>query len=220
MSFRGFPPAAFEFYERLEADNSKVFWQANKATYEEAIRGPMTDLAEELAEFGPFRLYRPYNDVRFAKGRPVYKTNIGAIGESEDGAGHYFALSAIGMTAATGYYVMAADQLDAFRAAVDDDDLGSEVEGLVQDLERKGYRVGAMSELKTAPRGVPKDHPRIALLRRKGLMVWREWPVSRWMHTRQVVGKVRDAFTGAAALNAWLDRHVGPSTLPPPDLHR
>ena len=57
-----------------------------------------------------------------------------------------------------GYYVMAADQLEKFRAAVDDDTPGKEVEALVRGLERKGYRAGAMSELKTAPRGYPPPY--------------------------------------------------------------
>ncbi len=34
MAFTGFPPEAFEFYARLEADNSKAFWQANKTTFD------------------------------------------------------------------------------------------------------------------------------------------------------------------------------------------
>jgi uncharacterized protein (DUF2461 family) len=89
------------------------------------------------------------------------------------------------------------------------------VAALVADLERKGMRAGAIDELKTAPRGFAKDHPRIALLRRKGLMAGREHPLAKWMHTKAAVARVRDAWTAADALNDWLDTHVGPSTLPP-----
>ena len=69
-----------------------------------------------------------------------------------------------------------------------------------------------MDTLKTAPRGYPKDHPRIELLRRKGLVVGREWPLAKWMHTKAVVGRVRDTWRAAAPMNEWLDAHVGPST--------
>jgi hypothetical protein len=31
MTFRGWPAEAIEFYEGLEADNSKTYWQENKA---------------------------------------------------------------------------------------------------------------------------------------------------------------------------------------------
>ena len=79
---------------------------------------------------------------------------------------------------------MAKDQLERFRAAVDDDTTGPEVAALVADARApRLLDVGAIDELKTAPRGYAKDHPRIELLRRKGLMASRTWPVAAWMHT-------------------------------------
>ena len=74
-------------HDQLAADNSKLFWQANKATFEEAVKAPMTALCDDLAEYGPFHVFRPYNDLRFAKDRPPYKTHQGAYAESEGGAG-------------------------------------------------------------------------------------------------------------------------------------
>lgn len=76
-----------------------------------------------------------------------------------------------------------------------------------------------MSELKTAPRGFPKDHPRIEFLRRKGLFAAQDWPLAKWMHTKQVVTKITTAWAVARDLTDWLDAHVGPSTLPPPDAY-
>ena len=66
-TFTGFPLAALDFYEDLEADNSKAFWTARKRTYDEAVRAPMTALVAELeAEFGQAKIFRPYRDVRFS----------------------------------------------------------------------------------------------------------------------------------------------------------
>jgi uncharacterized protein (TIGR02453 family) len=220
MRFSGFSPAALAFYEGLVADNSKAYWQANRSVYDAEVRGAMIALLETLAEFGPFHVFRPYNDVRFAKNKPPYKEQIGALSESEGGAVYYVAFSADGLRSGTGYYSMAADQLERFRHAVDDEHRGTEVVELCAALEAKGYTIGAIDELKTAPRGYPKDHPRIALLRRKGLTAFRSWPVAPWLHTAGVTKRVRQAWTEPAALNAWLDTHVGPSTLPPPDVDR
>jgi uncharacterized protein (TIGR02453 family) len=215
MAFRGIPDEAFTFYEALAADNTRTFWQANKHTYQSAVREPIDELIAELAEYGPFHIFRPYKDVRFSKDKVPYKDHLGAYGESEGGAGHYLQLSASGLMAATGYYGMATDQLARFREAVDAPAKGAEIEAIVADLVKQKFTVGAMSELKTAPRGYAKDHPRIALLRRKGLMVSRTWEHAPWMATRAVVKRVRDAWTVAQAMNAWLDTHVGPSTLAP-----
>lgn len=215
MTFRGFPDEAFTFYEGLAADNSRTYWQANKPVFERAVKGPLADLLADLAEFGPFHVFRPHRDVRFSKDKTPYKEHIGAYGESQGGAGFYVQFSHHGMLAGTGYYDMAGDQLQRFREAVDGDAMGSEIAAIAEQLQRAGYRVGAISELKTAPRGYPKDHPRIDLLRRKGLMAAREWAPAAWMRTKAAAGRVREAWEGAAAMNAWLDAHVGPSTLAP-----
>ncbi len=215
VEFRGFPADALVFYEQLAADNSKSFWQANKARYDDEVRAPMTALAEALDEYGPFHLFRPHNDMRFSKNKPPYKTHQGAYGESEGGAGYYMQLSAEGLFVGAGYYAMAKDQLSRFRAAVDHERTGAEIDELVADVRRRRYSIAAISELKTAPRGFPKDHPRIELLRRKGLIATRDFGSPKWLHTKQAATKVRDAWSGAADLCAWLDANVGPSTLPP-----
>lgn len=215
--FRGFPPEALDFYERLDADNSKAFWVANRSTYEAAVRTPMLELGAELADYGPFHLFRPYNDLRFQQKRPPYKTAQGAYGEGEGGAGHYVQISASGLLVGAGYYSMAKDQLERFRAAVDAAATGGEVARIVKAATAAGYEIGAVAELKSAPRGFPKDHARIDLLRRKGLMASRSWPPAAWLSTRKAAAKVREAWEGAAEMCAWLDAYVGPSTLAPDD---
>jgi uncharacterized protein (TIGR02453 family) len=215
MSRPGFPPEAFDFYERLSADNSRAFWQANKAIFESAVKAPMAALLESLADFGPFHVFRPHRDVRFSKDKTPYKDHIGAYGESQGGAGYYVQLSHRGMFAGSGYYDMATDQLQRFREAVAAEHTGLEIAGICDRLRAQGFEIGAISELKTAPRGYPKDHPRIDLLRRKGLVATRQWPVSKWMHTPAVATRVSDTWTATAEMNAWLDSHVGPSTIAP-----
>ncbi len=217
MAFTGFPDEAIRFYEGLIADNSRTYWLANKPVFERAVRGPMLALLDELAEYGPYHVFRPNRDVRFAKDKIPYKDHIGAYGESQAGAGYYVQFSATGMVAGSGYYHMASDQLDRFRAALDGDAMGGEIADIAAALGKKGLQFSAIGELKTAPRGYPRDHPRIELLRRKGLVGTRHWDPSRWMQTKAVVKRVRDTWDEAAPMNAWLDAHVGPSTLAPDD---
>ena len=92
--------------------------EAASATEPEAALETLTRIRDELAEFGPFHLFRPHNDVRFAKGRPPYKTQQGAYGEAEGGAGYYLQISPAGLMVATGYYAMARDQLERFRVVI------------------------------------------------------------------------------------------------------
>ena len=218
MSFRGWPADAFDFYRDLEADNSKAFWQANKARYEAAVKAPFEALLADLHdELGPFRMFRPYRDVRFSKDKSPYKLAAAASTEGERGTGLYVQLSAAGLHVGSGYYHMASDQLSRFRDALDDDAAGEAIVAACGSLEKAGHEIAAFEELKTAPRGYPKDHPRIALLRRKGLVAMRSFPVAGWMHTPKAEARVVEVWRQQQPMNDWLDSHVGPSQLPPDD---
>jgi uncharacterized protein (TIGR02453 family) len=211
MAFRGWPAEAIEFYEGLEADNTRAYWQDHKKEYEELVRRPMTELLAELAEeFGEGKIFRPFRDVRFSRDKSPYKTAIGATLER----GGYVQFSSSGVAAGSGYYVMMPDQLDRYRRAVDDEKSGTALVTLVARLRKAGLEITGHDTLKTAPKGYPKDHPRIELLRHKGLIAWKQWPVAAWMGTAKAKHRVVDFLTTARPLNAWLDTHVGPSSVP------
>jgi uncharacterized protein (TIGR02453 family) len=215
MTFTGFPAEAIGFYERLGVDNNRTYWLANKPVYERAVRAPMLALLDDLCDYGPFHVFRPNKDLRFSKDKTPYKDHIAAYGESEGGAGYYVQFSAAGLLAGSGYYHMAADQLERFRAALDSDAIGGEISAITDRLRTEGLELSAISALKTAPRGYSRDHPRIDLLRLKGLVGTRRWKPAKWMQTKAVVDRVRDAWDTGAPLNEWLDAHVGPSTMAP-----
>lgn len=211
--FRGFPPEALDFWAGLEADNSKAYWTAHREAYRDHVRGPMEAFVAECADLGPFHIFRPHRDVRFSRDKTPYKTHIGAVTETEGGGLYYVQLSAAGLFAAAGYHQMARDQLERYREAVTGG-AGGELQAVVRELRAARYAIGGEA-LKTAPRGYPKDHPRVALLRHKGLTMGRDFPPARWLHTRSALDRVRAVWAASAPLQAWLDRHVGPSRLPP-----
>ncbi len=207
MPFHGWPEEALDFYEGLEADNSKAYWTANKAVYEASVLGPMTDLVDELApEFGEAKIFRPYRDVRFSRDKSPYKTNIGAV--VGDG---YIQLSASGLAAGNGMYSMAPDQLDRYRQAVAADQAGAGLAAVISTVEQHEIAVHGRDVLKTAPRGYPAEHPRIELLRYKGVVAWQEWPVEPWLTTPDAKRRVAAFLDATRPLAAWLASHVGDS---------
>ena len=207
MTFTGFSEDAFTFYDGLRADNSKTYWTAQKAVYEEKVLGPMTELLAELApEFGETKIFRPYRDVRFSKDKSPYKTNIGAML-----GGGYIQLSAKGLAAGDGMYGMATDQLERYRQAVAQDVTGTELERVIAGVEQHGIDVHGRDVLKKAPRGYPIDHPRIDLLRYKGLVAWQEWPVEPWLETAETKDRIASFLRAVRPLAVWLEDHVGPS---------
>ena len=88
MTFQGFGPKALPFFKALAFHQSREWFEANRATYETAVKGPMGDLVEDVAErlrhakipikgdrkSSVFRIHR---DVRFSSNKDPYKTNAG-----------------------------------------------------------------------------------------------------------------------------------------------
>jgi uncharacterized protein (TIGR02453 family) len=208
MAFRGWKAEAVEFFEGLEADNTKAYWQAHKRDYESLVLKPMQDLLADLAgEFGEGNIFRPYRDVRFSADKSPYKTNIAAmVGEIG-----YVSFSANGLGAGSGYYMMSNDQLDRYRRAVVDTRSGGRLDDVIAEITKAGHTVTAHETLKTAPRGYPREHERIDLLRLKGLIAWREWPVAAWMGTAKAEDRIVAFLRAAGPLRDWLDTHVGPA---------
>jgi uncharacterized protein (TIGR02453 family) len=213
--FTGFPPEALDFYEELEADNTKAFWTEHKHVYDEAVRAPLLALCDLLAdEFGAAKVFRPYRDVRFSKDKSPYKTAQGAVLTSGDGAGaSYVQVSAAGLLVAAGYHEMASDQVARFRAAVDDETSGTTLARALEHVQAAGHSVHG-DQLKTRPRGYDADHPRLDLLRYKTLTAWHEYPPQAWLHTAEVADVVARTWREMAPLNDWLARHVGATHQP------
>ncbi len=210
MAFRGWKVEALEFFEGLEADNSKAYWQPRKEVYDTIVRAPMEELLAELEpEFGEGRIFRPYRDVRFSRDKSPYKTAIGAtIGEG------YVQIDARGLAVGSGKWEMASDQLERYREAVVDESSGEELHRIVSAARAKGLDVHGHDVLKTAPKGYPKDHPRIELLRYKGLIAWREWPAGAWLGTKRAKDRIVEFLEQSKPLVGWLQTNVGESTLP------
>ena len=130
----GFPPAAFDFLRGLAANNAKPWFEANRHTFEAAVKQPMAALiaavSAELARRGvplegdPKRSgFRIHRDVRFSADKSPYKTQIGAVwyrqGSGKDGAGVlYFHLAAEGCFTAAAFYHPEPDVLDSIRERI------------------------------------------------------------------------------------------------------
>ena len=211
VSVGGFTAKATKFFTGLERDNSKDYWMANKEVFENEVKEPMAALVDSLPErFQPFKTFRMNRDIRFSPDKSPYKTQHGAAHEG-DGTVYYLHLDARGLMAACGAYMMSADQLDRYREAVADDTPGGALEAILRDLSQRGIEVGyGMSEpLKTAPRGYPKDHPRVDLLRQKAVSAHRRMTGASLRDGEAVRHFVIDTFDACGPLNDWIASSVG-----------
>jgi uncharacterized protein (TIGR02453 family) len=207
------PPAALEFLRELEANNDRGWFRANRARYDAFLVEPARALAQRLADLGQPHFFRPYNDTRFHL-RPPIKEQLGVAIGYGGGGGYYFELSLDGLFVGAGLYQPAADQLERFRAAVDDARRAAEFERAVAAAGAAGLALAAPA-LKRAPRGFAPDHPRIDRLRLRQLTVSRRHPLGPWLHEPACDERVRRELEAARPLVRWLGERVGPSQRAP-----
>ena len=126
MTFAGFGPKALPFFKALAFHQSREWFEANRAIYESAVKGPVGDLVEDVAErLGQAKipikgdrkssLFRIHRDVRFSANKDPYKTHAGVVltrsGNKNDPGLLYFHLSPEECFFAAGFYLPDSDKL-------------------------------------------------------------------------------------------------------------
>jgi uncharacterized protein (TIGR02453 family) len=118
---------SFRFMAELQQNNNKPWFDANRERYEEHVRKPLKALAETLAgpvaallpEFsGRAKVSRINNDIRFSKGKPLYKQHmwISFGGVATDGCADLFVgISGAGWSAGAGIGAPKREPLDGWR---------------------------------------------------------------------------------------------------------
>lgn len=205
MAFTGFDDDALAFYRELAQRNDRAFWLANRERYQASVAGPMQELAQALEpEFGEGRLFRPHRDVRFSADKSPYKLHAGlTLG------GHgYIQVSGDGLAAGSGVYQFDRDQLARYRQAVDAPASGAALAAAVAAVRANGLDILVADRLKTVPRGFDADHPRVELLRYKGLVTWQEWGVPDWFTTPEAADQLTAFLRASEPVTAWLRTHV------------
>ncbi len=219
-TFSGLDPAAPAFFARLARDNTAATWHAHLDEYRDRVRTPFESLLDELSgTHGPWRVFRAQRDVRFSRDKSPYKTHLGAVTRLPGGTVYSLRIDAHGLRVGAGMARMAHDQLARFRVAIDDavsgDDFLRRVDSLPVAGDGLAVTGGRLERLKTAPRGFSRTHPRLPWLQVKGVEVVARLGTPAWLASDQAPTEILRVFERSRSLTQWLDRHVGPSHLPP-----
>jgi uncharacterized protein (TIGR02453 family) len=209
VAFAGFPEAALDFYDDLEIDNTKSFWESHRDVYQASVKAPMTALVTALEPgFGPAKVFRPFRDVRFAKDKTPYKTHQGAYVAAGPACGWYVELAARGVRTGAGFYDASSSDLARIRASIANELTGDRLQKILAKLVRAGFEVGG-DRLKTTPRGYDADHPRIDLLRHRTLTVTKDYGFEPIIHTAEFLAAVRADWKAARPLVEWVAERLG-----------
>lgn len=181
-----------DFLADLKRNNDRTWFNDNKDRYEaaradfESFIGALLPRIEafdpNVAGLNPKKcVFRIYRDTRFSKDKTPYKTNFGAhmlMGGSKNvrqRAGYYIQVELGNCFLAGGAHQPPSAWINAIRRRIDAD-----AAPLKKILKSKSFRTAfgdiEGESLKTAPKGYPKDHPKIDLLRYKSFLAVHHMP--------------------------------------------
>lgn len=169
------------FLKQLEENNNREWFNENRKWYEESREKLLflTDvLINEIGEFDSAVrglqpkdcIFRIFRDVRFSKDKRPYKTNFGSFickgGRKSMNPGYYFHIEPGGCFVAGGIYMPPAPVLKSIRKYVAGH--AEEFLGITNEPGfKKQFPEMYGDKLKLAPKGFPKDHEHIELLKYK-----------------------------------------------------
>jgi uncharacterized protein (TIGR02453 family) len=185
--FEGFADAKMKFFRALAKNQDRTWFAAHKDEYEEGWAKPMAAFLHELrnkidaaypdVELSEPKVFRIHRDVRFSADKSPYKTAVSGVitarrgGKVTESPAAFYVQLGMETFVGAGLYMMDSPTLARYRTALLDDARGGKLAKQVRELEKKGFSTSAGEELKAAPRGVDPAHPRIDLLKKKGLVV-------------------------------------------------
>lgn len=179
--------STLNFLKALKKNNNRDWFAKNKHLYEDAkndFENFVGELIEKISDFDPTVIglqpkectFRIYKDIRFSKDKTPYKTNMGAAinegGRKMPLPGYYFHLQPGGCFLAGGLYLPTGDKLLAVRNAIVR--TKGELQKILNSKDFKKYWKLWEDKLKTAPKGFPKDHPDVELLKFKSFIAVHE----------------------------------------------
>lgn len=204
MAFEGFRPETAAFFAGLRRHNDKAWFDRHRDEWTDLVKQPLEALlAEAEPEHGPGRVMRINRDVRFSPDKSPYRTSCGMWAGGVGGV--YLSVSEAGLEVGGGLYEPSRDQLARARSRIDErPQVAAALQRAIDDLTGSGFEIAGPS-LSTAPRGYPRDHPRIELLRLRHYAALRPLPLTA------EPAAIREIWQRVAPLNGWVQRWVGPA---------
>jgi len=213
-------PETLEFLSKLKKNNSKEWFDKNRATYENVkveFKVFVDELIATIAKFDStvkhleakncvFRINR---DVRFSNDKSPYKTNIGAYispeGKKSFSAGYYIHIQPGNCFLASGMWMPPAPQLNAVRQEID---YNAEEFRKIISAKKFTSNFKALSQedkVKTSPKGYDKSHPEIEFLKLKSFIALKELK-DKEVISKSFIKSCAESFEAAYPLNQFLRR--------------
>jgi len=226
QGFHGFTKETFKFFKDLEENNTREWFEENRALYERNLMEPaqafVMKMGERLKSISPKvvaipktdkSIFRIYRDVRFSKDKTPYKTHLGIFfwegpKKKLGNPGYYLQLDKSSILIAGGLYTFPNDLLKPYRDAISDAKKGSEIAKILKKVTKNSsYKLGGM-HYKRVPRGYSSENPNADLLLHNGLYVYYEGPIPKEVHSSGFLDYSFGIFKDMLPLHNWIRDNI------------
>jgi uncharacterized protein (TIGR02453 family) len=182
--------STLDFLTGVKCNNNREWFNANRPLYLDAkanFESFVQQIIDKIILFDPIMkgleakscVFRINRDIRFSNDKSPYKSHFGAFivrGGKQNGdkyAGYYFHIEPGKSIMAGGAYTPPSPWLSAIREKISE---GPEEFIKITSVKDFVKYFGSVDgeKLKTAPKGYPKDHPHIELLKLKSYLIVNE----------------------------------------------
>ena len=221
-----FPQNTVSFLKKLSRNNTREWFEKNRALYNSDFLEPainfIVEMGEKLLTLSPNisaipkidkSIFRIHRDLRFSKNKAPYKTNMGLYfwegpGKKMEGSGYYFHLEPRGFGAGAGMYMFSKEHLKKYRDVVSTPEKGKELDSIVKKITKKGvYELGGKKYKKT-PRGYDPNSKYADYLLHEGLYSWYEGKDFGELTKKNAVDMIFKKFKEMSALHDWLVQNI------------
>lgn len=191
----------FDFLKELNQNNNRDWFNENKSrfkTIEADVKKFYNAVKENLErhdKIEKMKMFRIYRDVRFSADKTPYKPHFaGSFSRlgAELRGGYYLRIKPGETFIATGFWNPNKEDLLRIRKEWETD--ASELWAILEDKKFKSIWGELQGEgVKTAPKGFDKEHPEIALIRKKQFIFVRNFD-DKEVRSKDFIAKVDESF--------------------------
>jgi len=222
VDFDGFSHGVVDFFQDLEKNNDKGWFEQNKEAFDRLVMSParafVSAMGERLRSISPAivadprvnkSIFRIYRDTRFSLDKSPYKTHLGIFfwegrRRKMECSGFYFHLEPPRLMLAAGIYMLPKSSIHGFRTAVVDPGSGDELAEVRRKIAAAGRYVVGGEHYRRLPPGYDPAHPNADLLLHNGLYASLDEPVPGVLFSPRLVDHCHWIFADLAPLHHWL----------------
>jgi uncharacterized protein (TIGR02453 family) len=219
--FNGFYKETIKFYKELESNNSKEWFNAHRADYDNFVMNPAREFVVALG--GKLELVTPeinaipktdksifriHRDIRFSPDKRPYKTHLGVFlwegsRKKLECPGLYLQIDKDKILIGEGIYMFPKNVMKIFREKLTEDKSGNEFNKIVSKLKKLKYEIGG-KHYKRIPGGFDKDHKNAEYLLHNGLWVGKTYPIIKEFYSEEFLDWCFEHYMEMLDLHNWM----------------